>query len=115
MYCRKCGHKNPDQARFCEGCGEAVKPAGETGPVITIPNYLTQAILVTLFCCVPFGIVAIVYASRVNSRAMAGDVDGAREASENAYKWVIVSLICGLFVILINLALVVTQNTQPQP
>jgi len=29
----------------------------------TIPNYLTQAILVTLCCCVPFGIVAIVNAA----------------------------------------------------
>src|SRR3982750_4359636 len=27
-----------------------------------IPSYLTQAILCTLFCCVPPGIVAIVYA-----------------------------------------------------
>jgi len=114
MYCRKCGYKNADQAKFCEGCGEAMKSSGQGGPVITIPNYLTQSILVTLFCCVPFGIVAIVNASRVNTRAMAGDVEGARDASENAYKWVIISLVCGLLVILINVALVFMDESRPQ-
>ncbi|NER07984.1 MAG: CD225/dispanin family protein [Okeania sp. SIO3C4] len=33
-----------------------------------VPSYLTQAILITVFCCLPFGIVAIVYAAQVNSR-----------------------------------------------
>ena len=38
-----------------------------------IPNYLVQAILTTLFCCLPFGIVAIVYAAQVNTKIEAGD------------------------------------------
>src|SRR5438093_12052328 len=35
-------------------------------PVVAVPNYLIQAILVTLCCCLPFGIPAIVYAAQVN-------------------------------------------------
>src|SRR5207237_6484686 len=32
-----------------------------------VPSYLVQSILATLFCCMPFGIVAIVYAAQVSS------------------------------------------------
>jgi Interferon-induced transmembrane protein. len=31
-----------------------------------IQNYLVQSILVTLCCCMPAGIVAIIYAAQVN-------------------------------------------------
>lgn len=114
MYCKKCGYKNDDHINFCEGCGEMLKSVGQrTGPVITIPNYLTQAILVTLFCCVPFGIVAIVYGSKVNSRALAGDVEGAREASDNAFKWVIASLVTGICIISLKI-LVKVYPEMPQ-
>ena len=30
-------------------------------------NYLVWAILVTIFCCLPFGIVAIIKANKVNT------------------------------------------------
>ena len=50
-------------------------------------NYLVWAILTTLFCFWPTGIVAIVNAANVNSRWAAGDVQGAMAASEGAKKW----------------------------
>ncbi len=53
----------------------------------SIPNYLVQSILVTLFCCLPFGIVAIVYAAQVNARVQAGDIQAAISASNNAKMW----------------------------
>ena len=52
-----------------------------------VPNYLAQAILVTLFCCMPFGIVAIVYAAQVSPKLTSGDYVGAREASDKARFW----------------------------
>ena len=52
-----------------------------------IPNYLVQAILVTLFCCIPFGIVSIVYAAQVNTKLAAGDYAGAMDASRKAKTW----------------------------
>jgi Interferon-induced transmembrane protein/GYF domain 2 len=52
-----------------------------------IPNYLVQSILVTLFCCIPFGIPAIVNAARVDTKVMAGDLAGALESSRRARMW----------------------------
>lgn len=61
-----------------------------------VPNYLTQAILLTIFCCLPFGIVAIVYAAQVNTKLQAGDFEGAITASDNAKKWCWISFVAGL-------------------
>ncbi|WP_308593573.1 CD225/dispanin family protein [uncultured Porphyromonas sp.] len=57
------------------------------------PNYLVWSILVTLFCCIPGGVVAIVYSTQVSSRFQQGDYAGANESSRNARKWVIISAI----------------------
>ncbi len=50
-------------------------------------NYLVESILVTVFCCLPFGIAGIVFASQVNSKFASGDIDGANQASADAKKW----------------------------
>lgn len=55
------------------------------------PSNLVWGILTTLFCCLPAGIVSIVYAAQVNPKWSAGDVDGARRASRNAGTWAIVA------------------------
>jgi len=62
-------------------------------------NYLLESILVTIFCCMPFGIAGIVFASQVNSKFAAGDIDGANRASADAKKWMKWGLISGLIVI----------------
>lgn len=63
----------------------------------TCPNtYLVFAILVTIFCCLPFGIVGIVKASNVSKAFISGDYAGAELASKQAKTWCIVSLCCGL-------------------
>lgn len=61
------------------------------------PNYLVWAILSTIFCCLPFGIVSIVYAAQVNSKWQVGDVTGANIASKNAKTWAWVSFGVGIF------------------
>lgn len=61
----------------------------------SLPNYLVQAILTTIFCCQPFGIVAIVFAAQVNSKLTAGDVAGAQQASKNAKTWCWAAFITG--------------------
>jgi len=50
-------------------------------------NWLVEAILVTVFCCLPFGIVGIVKAAEVNSKFAAGNYAGALESSQSAGKW----------------------------
>jgi len=59
-------------------------------------TWLLESILVTLFCCLPFGIAGIVNASKVESKFYIGDTEGAQRASMNAKKWTKVSLIIGI-------------------
>ncbi len=93
MYCTKCGTPIPPGATSCPTCGQAVAyqappmPAMGAAPGATIPNYLVQAILVTLCCCLPFGVVAIIYAAQVNSKLAQGDTAGAMDSSKNAKMW----------------------------
>jgi Interferon-induced transmembrane protein len=61
-----------------------------------IQTYLVPAILVTLFCFLPTGIAAIVFASQVNSKRSVGDYAGAMHASKQARLWTIISLVVGL-------------------
>ena len=68
-----------------------------------IPTYLAQSILVTLCCCLPAGIPAIVFAAQVNSKLMAGDVQGAMRASSNAKTWCWVSFGLGIGLAVIQL------------
>jgi predicted Zn finger-like uncharacterized protein len=71
-----------------------------------VPNYLVQSILVTLCCCWPFGIVAIINAAKVNSLLASGDYDGAVRASDAAQKWCWIAFVLGLIV---NVLYVVLQ------
>jgi hypothetical protein len=65
---------------------------------VDVPNYLVFAILVTILCCPPAGIPAIVYAAQVNGKLQAGDIAGAQLASKNAKMWCIISAGVGLAV-----------------
>jgi hypothetical protein len=58
-------------------------------------NYLVWAILTTIFCCLPAGVVAIVYAAQVNGKWAMGDFQGAMNSSKNAKVWSIISA-CGI-------------------
>ncbi|MBC8034244.1 MAG: CD225/dispanin family protein [Chitinophagaceae bacterium] len=64
-------------------------------------NWLVESILVTIFCCLPFGIAGIVFASQVNSKYAAGDHTGAVEASKNAAKWTKIGFFVGLAVLVV--------------
>ncbi|MEE6178642.1 CD225/dispanin family protein [Mycobacterium sp. 050134] len=71
-------------------------------------NYLVWSILVTLFCCLPFGIVAIVKSSQVNGLWAQGRYAEAQASADSAKKWVMWSVIVGLIVIVINVILAAT-------
>lgn len=60
-------------------------------------SHLAGAIIVTLLCCWPFGIPAIVNASKVDQYWSMQKYDEAWEYSNKAKNWIIVSFILGLF------------------
>lgn len=117
MNCPNCGTSNLDNAAICINCGRSLAPAPAVPPVTqsytppspsasaaaaaagpTIPNYLIQSILVTFCCCLPFGIVAIIFAAQVNSKLAAGDRAGALDSSRKAKMWTWIALGSGLLV-----------------
>ena len=54
-------------------------------------NYLALAIISTIFCCLPFGVVSIVYAAQVESLYLQGRYEEAVDKSNKAFKWAIAS------------------------
>lgn len=55
-------------------------------------TWLVEAILITILCCIFPGIVAVVYASKVDSKWAQGDAAGAQKASDDAKMWLMISL-----------------------
>lgn len=70
-----------------------------------IPNYLTQAILVTVCCCLPLGIVAIIHAAQVNGYIASGNYEAARQASDQAKKWSTIGAVVGIILTVIGVAI----------
>ena len=65
-------------------------------PAADVPNYLVPAILATVFCCLPLGVVSIIFATQVNSKIAAGDMAGAVEASRKAKMFMFIAVGGGL-------------------
>lgn len=121
MNCPNCGTSNLDNATVCVNCGRSLSggpaassytppPAppssfGSAPPAAagaTIPNYLWQSIVVTLCCCLPLGIVSIIFAAQVNSKLAQGDIAGARDASQKAKMFALIGFGVGLVIIILS-------------
>lgn len=70
-------------------------------------NHLVEAILVTIFCCLPFGIVGIINAARVENAFYSGDETEAERLSGQALKWVKIAFFTGIAAVVIYLIFVV--------
>lgn len=90
----------------------APQPYSAAGPEIQAgpppKTYMAEAILVTLFCCMPFGVAAIVNAAQASSAIKLGDLEKARAAAIKAKSFVNTSfwlgLVFGIISIIINLS-----------
>lgn len=65
------------------------QPGGYGQSMVPPDNYLVWAILSTVLCCFPLGIVSIVKSTQVNSLWAQGQPDQSRAASESAKKFAI--------------------------
>lgn len=122
MNCPYCSTSNLDNASICVNCGRSLSagappppppsssyapppssytPPGQT-PGQQIPNYLWQSIVVTLCCCLPLGIVGIIFAAQVNDKLGRGDIAGAMESSRQAkmFCWIAFGLGLVLYILL---------------
>lgn len=111
MFCPQCGQQNSNSASVCASCGASLINPYQPGqaapgpyrPYENVPTNLVPAILSTICCCLPFGIVAIVYAAQVGSKLAYGDVEGARRASDTAKMWCWIAFGSGLVIGLLEL------------
>jgi hypothetical protein len=78
----------------------------EQAPQPRPKNWLVESILVTILCCLPFGIVGIINAAAVNGKYEAGDYAGALYSSQQAGKWTKIGFFVGLAVIVLYLIFV---------
>lgn len=122
MNCPSCGTNNLDTSSICVNCGRPLTAppppppppphvprglphhtAAQHASGVPIPNYLVRSVFATLCCCLPLGVLAIIFGAQVNSKLASGDVAGAMQASENARKLSFYAIIIGVIVIILGI------------
>lgn len=81
-------------------------PPPSSGAPASVPNYLIPSII-SLICCLPLGIVAIIFAARVNGQVQQGDTAGALDSSRKAKLFSYIGLALGAIWILIWIVMTV--------
>lgn len=118
MLCPNCGQDVEPTKPQCPGCGAPMHPfaaprspmaAGPVTPPIppgAVPTYLVQSILCTLFCCMPLGVVAIVFAALSTGNVQSGNYAVAMENARMAKTFCWLSFWLGLVPIVLWLGYV---------
>lgn len=101
--------------QFCSNCGcrnEGIPSVQQDSSSVCPKTYLLESILVTLFCCLPFGIIGIINAANVSSNFAAGRYQEAEMASVNAKKYLKIGvIISGVMALLYCVILVIGLAT----
>lgn len=127
MICSNCHQEIGEENKFCPYCGTPVAPeqpqtppaqpqtppvqpqtppAQPAGPQINQTPYLVCSILVTLLCCLPFGIAGIIFATKINSALMNGDYAAAQAAAKKSKLFSTIGAAGGLLFLIIYLVLI---------
>lgn len=118
MYCASCGSQLHENTPICPQCGKDNASVANRGRGTPSPTYIAPAILVTIFCCQPFGIVAIVYAAIAMGKNSSNEYDAAFEAAKKAKMWSWIGFGVGfafiaIYVVLMMLGIVASAAATP--
>lgn len=81
-------------------------PPPASGAPANVPNYLIPAII-SLFCCLPLGVVGVIFAAQVNGKVAAGDIPGAMDAAKKAKLFSYIAIGLGLVGIICYVLMIV--------
>ena len=95
MFCQKCGiDLGESQESLCPECKEKSLQ-------LEIKDYTVYSVLSMVFCCVPFGVVSLIYSSKSAQLVKDGKTSEAMEMSQKAKTWAIAAAITGFILTLI--------------
>lgn len=86
------------------------EPPGDNIPPLKPNNWLWQSILSTVLCCLPFGIVGIIYAVKVDSLYYRGKYEESEQAAKKAKMWTIIAFLFGIVYWIVSIILFSTGN-----
>ena len=112
INCPECNAQMSDSATSCPHCGKPVvssqvAASSVQNTKVCPETHLAKAIVLTIICCWPLGIPAIVNAASVSSEFVAGNYEAAVRKSENARKWCNYTIIAGVAFWVIYIAIMV--------
>lgn len=79
-------------------------------PPLKPSNWLWQSIIATILCCIPFGIIGIVFATRVDSLYYSRRYAEAEAAANKAKIWTLIAVGAGIIYLIIWIILMVTGS-----
>jgi hypothetical protein len=77
---------------FPSGASASWQPVGIVLPILSI-----------LFCCLPAGIVSLVYATNANTKAAAGNMTGAEADRKSSALWLRISVLPTIAIVIVYL------------
>lgn len=73
-------------------------------------TWLIESIIITVLCCLPFGIVGIINATKVNSLYDQGLYNESLQKAKNARRWTLYGFIAGFIYLIIVLIMMLNNN-----
>lgn len=80
-------------------------------PILNVmpKTWLVEAILVTCFCCLPFGIVGIINATKIENEFNKGEYQQALVHSEQAKKWTLWGFFSAIIIFIIYIVILLAS------
>jgi hypothetical protein len=82
-------------------------PPTPSGEPTKVPNNMVLAIVATvvslLGCCIPWGVISLIFAMQVGKKEAAGDTAGALNAAKQAQMFAWIFIILGVVALILNI------------